>query len=138
MFLLPKIIDKALTPEIGGMFGDLKLWIKPSLKEEQKRKILNYSDNVFDPKTHTKEIVFDQMKFFEKLEDETLSLIVGWENVQDEYSEENKRTLINLADELTDQDIEVKDEEGKSITRKARLFEYIVNFASNIQNFRKN
>jgi hypothetical protein len=143
MFTIPNIIEKALTPELGGEFGDMKLWIRPYLSAEQKQESRKYWETDFDKKSHMKVPVYNGLAFIENLDNILASLIVGWENVEQEFTDENKSLLLRLADELTGQDIEEdeKDKDGEltgnKITRKARLGEYVMRFGSDASNFKK-
>lgn len=143
MFIIPTIEEKALTPELGGEFGDLKLWVRPYLSDEQKKESRKYWVSEFDKKSHVKTPIYDGLKFIQALDEILLSLVVGWENCEQEFNEENKTLLLRLADDLTAQDIdeEIKDVEGNPTgnfkTRKARLGEFVMKFASNSENFKK-
>lgn len=142
-FVIPTIEEKALTPELGGEFGELRLWVRPYLADEQKKESRKYWVSEFDKKSHIKTPVYDGLKYIENLDNVLFSLIVGWENCEQEFNEENKSLLIRLIDDMTEQDVEdiVKDDEGNptdnKITRKARLGEYVMKFASDSANFKK-
>lgn len=143
MFILPQIIEKALTPELGGEFGELALWIRPYLSAEQKMESKKFWKSEFDSKSHIRTPVYDGLAYINALDDILMSLIVGWENCENPFDEENKQLLLRLADELTGQEIEddEKDKDGEltgnKVTRKARLGEYVMRFASNADNFKK-
>lgn len=143
MFIIPTIEESATTPELGGEFGDMCLIIRPYLASEQKKESKKYWETSFDAKSHVKTPVYDGLKFINALDDILMSLVIGWENVEQAFSEENKQLLLRLADDLTGQDIEEDEKDsdgeltGNKISRKARLGEYIMKFASDSTNFKK-
>jgi len=143
MFIIPTIEEKALTPQLGGEFGELQLWVRPYLSMEQKKESKRFWTSEFDKKSHVRTPVYDGLAFINALDEILMSLVVGWENCETEYSEENKQLLLRLADDLTDQDISEPEKDadgeltGETKVRKARLGEYIMKFASDSVEFKK-
>jgi hypothetical protein len=142
-FIIPTIEESATTEELGGEFGELKLIIRPYLSQEQKRESKKYWEVDWDKKSHVKRPSYNGLLYINALDDILLSLVIGWENCENEFNEENKKLLLRLADDLTDMEIEEdeKNEDGELTgekkTRKAKLGEWIMHFASDSSQFKK-
>lgn len=133
MFVLPDYSERALTPELGGRFSDLRLWLRPMLKSDRDAvRAKAVSMDAGKP-------AFDWGAMLSETDALTVRLIVGWENTPTAYTPETAGKLRILADEYTGIDKPLPEASPPdAVPDKYRLFEYIVAFASDLGNFEKN
>lgn len=133
MFTIPDYSERALTPPLGGIFDDLRLWVRPMLKLDR--------DGVRAAAVDAGggKVDFNFARMFEATDALTERLIVGWENTPTPFSPENLAKLRFLADELTGQPKPLPDNAPPDAEPdKYRLYEYVFSFASNLRNYEKN
>lgn len=133
MFVLPDYQERALTPELGGRFTDLRLWLRPVLKLDRdavRAKAVNLGSGKPE---------FDWGRMLSETDALTVGLVVGWENTPTPYTPDNAARLRFLADEETGIDKPVPEAAPPdTVPEKYKLFEYIMAFASNLENYEKN
>jgi len=141
----------AWTPEIGGMFTDLKLKVRPFFLSERKKLFGNGMSLKMVPGIDGKmQTVLENPNFAINHDDATLASVIDWTNLiaaktgnPIPCTEENKiKYLGNMADQLTGHKTarptgEYEDEPEENAPY-LNLFAYISEFTSAMENFEKN
>lgn len=142
--------EKAETPELGGIFGNLILILKPDLGMDRKKRATKYSELKYDSETKKNILVYNVAELQKDYLPFLADHIVGWRNMtkdgKEEKFTENWRNhfFFNLKDEKTGHELELPkpkkhpDDKDETETRTATLEEYTNWFISKIENFTKN
>lgn len=122
-FNLKKYEEQALTPELGGAFGDMKLLIRMTTPEVRSERFRKYA------KQNGDKLEYDLVSIASDSALLSVSLIVGWENVDDPFSFDLRDKYIPLMlDDLTGHTLEGKE-------KPATLSEYVIAFSGDRKNF---
>jgi hypothetical protein len=121
MFVLPDLVESALTPELGGVFQDLRLRVRPYLFEERRKEALA----ALSVGT-AGAVAVDFVSSFERDVGAFKRLVIGWENIPTEFSAAN---LDRLVAQCAGQSVGV---EGAN---DLALLQYVLKFAGDTANF---
>ena len=132
MILKTEFNAEALTPELGGEFGDIKLKIKYKNDFEKKGMYAEMLSKGGKERTHW------EMKHIK-------DLITGWENLLDKdgnelkFSEKNKKWLEDYGLSKTGKEREYANEKDKPEEKEyLNLNDYILKFSFEKENYVKN
>lgn len=145
--------EKVKTPELGGVFEDLILIVKPNLMVERNKRNQKYLKSKYDPDSKKEVVYYDLISMNRDFITVIVDHIVGWENMCRDGKEEKftealrNHFFINLKNEKTGHELELPVPESKRKDKKdteetevriATLEEYTNKFINDIENFKKN
>lgn len=119
MFVMKRYQEEAWTPELGASFGDLRLKIKmitPAMKAARGAEHMDSKGDIDLPKMVQGFIEF------------ALSLVIGWQNSDIEYSDQVRDEVLALA---LEDEVEVLNDKNEPVL----LRDYILHFAGDRSNF---